>query len=310
MGTVRKRAVAVMALAGAVALAGCAGGGGGGGGGGDRDEPELGRVPKVMRPADVPDLPMDRYLLDEKEIRAYTRAHAALSRRCMERFGMSWLTDAQALAAGSGTAADPARYFTLIDAGAARLHGYGTPSGRGPQGRTSGSGYEPTDAERAVYDGRAKGVTDSAGRLLRKGGCAAEVEAGLLKGGARGAADPFTVGNEFDSLRAKVRQDSRVTGAFTEWSGCMKDKGFDYRTPLDAANDTDWKSGTVSDTAIAVAAADVACKQRHNTVGIWYAATEAHQKAWIDGKAEHFAAVLAGKKALVDRSLRVVQGAP
>ncbi|MFE6457641.1 hypothetical protein ACFVP0_09295 [Streptomyces cinereoruber] len=289
-------------MGGVLALAGCAGGDG------DEEEPPLGQTPKVMRPADVPSLPMNQYVLDEKEMRAYTQAQAVLSRRCMERFGMSWLTDAQVTADLPNLGADPVRYFTIIDAEAARLHGYGDPDGQDAKEKGGTGGYEPTAAERAVYDGTAKGVTDTAGKPLPEGGCAAEVDKEMKLGGAEGV-NPLTVGNEFYSLYAKVLRDSRVTGAFTNWSACMKEKGFAYQTPLDAANDTEWKSGAATRAAIAVATADVACKQQHNTVGIWYAAMAAHQNAYIDKKAEHFSEVLANKKALVENSARIMQGA-
>ncbi|MFJ8229249.1 hypothetical protein ACIQ9E_04690 [Streptomyces sp. NPDC094448] len=251
---------------------------------------------------------MNQYVLSEKEMRAYTQAQAVLSRRCMERFGMSWLTDAQTTADLPNLVADPARYFTIIDADAARLHGYGDPEGQDTKEKAPKSGYEPTAAERAVYDGSAKGVTDTAGKPLRKGGCAAEVKAEMDKGGVQGI-NPLTVGNEFYSLYATVQRDSRVSGAFSKWSGCMKGKGFTYRTPIDAANDSEWKSGASTRAAIAVATADVACKQQHNTVGIWSAAMTAHQKAYIDRKAEHFSEIIANKKALVEKSARIMQGA-
>ncbi|MCX5404651.1 hypothetical protein OG276_11485 [Streptomyces sp. NBC_00086] len=288
-------------MAGAFALAGCSGSGGG------DEEPPLGQVPKVMRPADVPALPMNQYVLGEKEMRAYTQAQAVLSRRCMERFGMSWLTDAQTTADLPNLGADPARYFTIIDTEAAQLHGYADPSAKDAKDKGTTPGYEPTAAERAVYNGSAKGVTDTAGKPLREGGCAAEVDEEMKKGGVHGV-NPLTVGNEFYSLYAKVQQDSRVAEAFTKWSACMKEKGFSYRTPLDAANDTEWKSGAATRAAIAVATADVACKQQNNTVGIWYAAMEAHQKAYVDKKAEHFSEILANKKALVESSARIMQG--
>ncbi|MFM9446392.1 hypothetical protein [Streptomyces acidiscabies] len=300
MRTLRATAVTATAL-GALALAGCSGGDGGGG------EPALGTVPKVMSPADVPSLPMNRYVLTDKEMRAYSQAQAVLSRRCMQRFGMSWLSDAQVTSDLPSLGADPTRYFTIIDAEAARLHGYGDPAG-GSAKEKDRAGYEPSAAERAVYNGTAKGVTDTTGRPLRKGGCSAEVDAEMEKGGVRGV-NALAVGNEFYGLYAKVQQDSRVSGAFAKWSACMKEKGFSYQNPHDAANDPEWETGAGTRTAIATAVADVACKQRGNTVGIWYAVMDAYQKAYIDNKAEHFSEILANKKALVENSARVMRGA-
>jgi len=298
--TFHTAATAITAL-GALALTGCSGGGGGGSG-----EPSLGPVPKVMSPADIPSLPMDQYVLAEKEMRSYTQAQAVLSRRCMARFGMSWLTDAQVTADLPSLGADPTRYFTIIDAQAARLHGYGDPSARSSKEKRV-TGYEPTRAERAVYDGTAKGVTDTAGKPLRTGGCSAEVEAEMDRGGVRGV-NALAVGNEFYSLYAKVQQDSRVTDAFAKWSACMKGKGFTYPTPPDAAGDPEWKTGAETRAAISVATADVDCKQQHNTVGVWYAVMKAYQSSYIDNKAEHFSDILANKKALIENSARVMRG--
>jgi hypothetical protein len=278
------------------------------GGGGDDEPPEIRTIPTVRSSADLPALPMEQYVFSGDDLRAYTQAGAVLSRRCMERFGMNWISDKDATRDLPDLTVDPTRYFTIIDADAAREHGYADPRGDGDgQRKTSGS-YEPTDAERSVYNGSAKNVTDTSGRRLGKGGCAAEVDKRLDEGGVKGI-DALKVGNEFYTLYGKVQRDSRVTEAFEKWSACLKKKGFTYATPMDAANDPEWVSGADTKAAVSVATADVACKQRLNTVGIWYAVAEAYQRAYIDEKAEHFADVLATKKALVKNAADVIGGA-
>ncbi|WP_200305208.1 hypothetical protein [Streptomyces adelaidensis] len=292
----------VAAVAAILGLAACTGGDGG------DEPPELGTVPTVKSSADLPTLPMEQYVFSGDDLRTYTQAGAVLSRRCMERFGMNWISDEDATRDLPDLTVDPTRYFTIIDARTAREHGYGDPGADGgDQQEKTGGSYEPTAAERSVYDGSAKDVTDTAGRRLGEGGCAAESDGQLEKGGVKGI-EPLKVGNEFYTLYGEVQRDSRVTEAFEKWSECMKKEGFSYATPLDAANDSEWASGGDTKAAISVATADVACKQRLNTVGTWYAVTEAYQRAYIDEKAEHFADILATKQSLVKNAANVIGG--
>lgn len=61
----------------------------------------------------------------------------------------------------------------------------------------------------------------------------------------------------------------------------MKAKGHHYAAPWDAGNDPRFRGPRSTPTEVAVAVADVTCKEKTNVVGVWYAVDAAYQKAFI-----------------------------
>ena len=276
--------------------------------GGDSDgEPELGKVPKVTSAADIPAFPMDPYMLDREQLAAYEKAQWIVGERCMARFGLTWMAAPKSADQLPDLTPDPKRYLTIINEQDAAKYAYGDPDGKessaGGGGKGSGEDFNPSDAARAVYEGTSS-ATDSKGDPVPEGGCGGEVDRVVQKGTVDGIQE-LTVGNEFQDAYARSRKDSRVTEAFKKWSACMAESGHKYATPEDAANDPEWEGGSATASAVAVATADVRCKQKFNTVGIWYAVLAAYQKRYIDEHAEHFADVRQSTDAILQNSAAI-----
>lgn len=213
-----------------------------------------------------------------------------------------------------GMKTDKARYFFAIDTDTVSRYGYGSPEdavvpeqpdpGEGKDGQDGRDG-SPTAAEEAVFLGKNAG-RQVGGRQVPKGGCAAEADKEIRKGGVQGI-DIVTTANERQDAYQRSLDDDRVKKVFGEWSACMKASGFGYRTPLEANNDRRWEGeGPASRSEITVARTDVACKQKTNTVGIWWAVLSAYEKRYIDEHAEHLTDVRTTTGAVMRNSARLV----
>ena len=96
-----------------------------------------------------------------------------------------------------------------------------------------------------------------------------------------------------DSL-ARSQQEPQVVAVFKQWSDCMKASGYDYGAPYDAGNDHRWATAMPTAAEIRTASADVACKQKTNLVGVWYAVDSALQTSMIDAQQQQLDAVKDG----------------
>ncbi len=77
--------------------------------------------------------------------------------------------------------------------------------------------------------------------------------------------------------------DSRYVAAVTDWSTCMKERGFAYRTPSAALHDPKWRLAETADPKqIATATADIECKISTNLVGIALAVQIENDRRYID----------------------------
>lgn len=93
------------------------------------------------------------------------------------------------------------------------------------------------------------------------------------------------------SLDKKAQADPRVVKAFSAWSSCMHDSGYDYPTPLAAIADKKWSAATPTTAEIATATTDVQCKQRTNLIGIWFSVDEGYEREAIQQQIQQLTAV-------------------
>ncbi|TQE19046.1 hypothetical protein Sipo8835_39870 [Streptomyces ipomoeae] len=287
-----------VALAAAALLSGCSADGDAEG----ASVPELGEVPQVRSSADIPDLPLDAYVLTKEQYQAYLKAQRLLIRECMSRFGFDFraldvVLDAEKV---PDLRPDKTRYYFLVDANTAAASGYRVPDRAGFGGKDDGDGEDttPTAAERAVLVGSNAGKQVD-GEQVPKGGCQGEANRETL--GEDGTDTFLRLPNERVALRSRVDADERVKDVFGKWSACMKKSGHDYDDPMQANDDDRWKTpAPAGRTEIRVAEADVACKQQANVVGVWWAVQAAYEKQYIEKNAERMADV----KRTVDAILR------
>ncbi|WP_189174036.1 hypothetical protein [Streptomyces lasiicapitis] len=258
---------------------------------------------------------MDAYVLSKEQYLTYARGLRAAVRSCMAKFGFA---DFRALDSAvdqsyPGMKADKAHYFFIIDVDRAARFGYGSARDgereETPEEGVDGAGGEtddsPTAAENAVFQGKNAG-TRIGGVVVPKGGCAAEGAKALRAGGGVEGVEIVTVANERNDAYQRALEDDRVRKVFAKWSTCMKKSGYRYATPLEPGKDRRWREEIPSRAQITVAKADVACKQRTNTVGVWWAVVAAYEKKYIDEHAEHLADVKKTIDATMRNSARLV----
>ncbi|WP_424183796.1 hypothetical protein ACOBQX_17700 [Actinokineospora sp. G85] len=80
-----------------------------------------------------------------------------------------------------------------------------------------------------------------------------------------------------------TQADGRVVAASGEWSACMAESGFHYRTPAEPRQQK-WPTPT-SPAETATAVADVTCKDKTNLPGVWLAVQAGYQQTLLDRNA-------------------------
>ncbi|TDD63371.1 hypothetical protein [Actinomadura rubrisoli] len=247
------------------------------------DEPPLGPIPTVTSNAHIP-LPLDSYILSIDEVGLIEKARAIGARDCLRSLGFGASSTA-ALAAIDPTDADE-RVVEYLDPDIAAKRGYGgiTPP---DEGETK-AGRAAPDADShlgAAYLGTRKSTPK--GRSIPDGGCFAEGDRKVKEGTGTLELDPRSVRT---SGTVAVMKDSRYRAAVSQWSSCMKARDLDYDAPESARLDPDWdKRPTAeppSERERHVAAADAACRQQTNIVGIAVAVETAHQSKLINENRE------------------------
>jgi hypothetical protein len=84
-----------------------------------------------------------------------------------------------------------------------------------------------------------------------------------------------------ESFIASLKESS-VIKAFDDWSACMKNAGFAYKTPMEALDDSRFgDSSQVTDLEISTAKADLNCRNQHKVIRTWFEAEAKIQQAKI-----------------------------
>ena len=123
-------------------------------------------------------------------------------------------------------------------------------------------------------------LRDADGDKLPQGGCIGEADWTL------GGAQPPAPADVLDVYKS-AESDSRVQDAWKSWSTCMKDAGYDYKSPWEP-NNAKWPE-QVSQKEIDTAVDDVKCRQSTNLVGTWMAVEAAYQRKALQNDPEGFA---------------------
>jgi hypothetical protein len=78
------------------------------------------------------------------------------------------------------------------------------------------------------------------------------------------------------------KSDPTVLNVFTQWSACMKAKGYEYEAPMDANDDPQWATdGGSTQKEIETAVADVECRSKHHVAKVWFDAESTIQQKMI-----------------------------
>lgn len=253
---------------------------------------KVGTIPKITTRVDKP-VPVEAYLLSDDQWEQLGKAENTLRERCMKRFGIQYTVPSLPVQTTHHSITQY-RYGTLDPAANAR-NGYEIPGTHTSaedvdkvKRSSAQSNAELSTAQRGVLYGTedpsvktGPGGQDYNGQKVPAGGCITEAKKEL--GNYQDA--PVAVDANIDSFK-KSTEDSRVRAAFAKWSACMKAKGYDYRTPMQASGDDKWNGSKVTAEEKAVAATDATCMEKYNVAGIWNAVDVALQNRAIEQKAQ------------------------
>ncbi|WP_051837204.1 hypothetical protein [Streptomyces sp. NRRL F-2580] len=275
--------------------------------------------------AQVRTLPIEQYLPTPAEFAKLSQAGGQLQQKCMQGLGFA------AFQAPEQAPADPRETFTdlrygTVDAAQAARSGYkpefaasartakaGGASAAAADGPAPSGAVEPvlSDAEWLAMTGTTKDVGDNAkakqaapsqvqGKDVPPGGCIAE-SARTLTGGSEKLYADLAQDINGQSFKESLK-DPRVTKAFASWSACMKGKGYSYKDPMQANDDPKFAVPTVSAEEIAVASADVACKNKTKLVDVWHSAEAQIQQRMIDAKATEMGTIKKAKQTALSKA--------
>ncbi|MGH3717348.1 MAG: hypothetical protein ACRDRI_00610 [Pseudonocardiaceae bacterium] len=233
-------------------------------------------------------LPLDPYRRLSGNLQASTKAEQLLLSHCLKRFGFDVPPQISPSAQPSGNA----QLYGIVDTQSAESRGYHGPThnvGEQPQADP----YSP--AAHAVIIG--EGQRSYGGQQVPEGGCLGEAERTLAEG-APTVEDPILADRLANESWLRSQQDSRVLKVFAEWSTCMKRAGFDYVNPRKANNDPEFVSGEPTSKEIAVAVADVRCRNQVNLRNVWATVHAAYERRALE---RHAAALAVMKKNIETR---------
>ncbi|WP_406860611.1 hypothetical protein ABZO31_09180 [Streptomyces sp. HUAS MG47] len=305
-----KRRASTLRLSGTLVLAasllGCSGGAQSdkaSGNGSDLTSLEYSKPPQApeVKSAAIPALPIEGYLVSQKEKEQILKASRMEAKSCMARFGFSysWSTPSGQKVAPDDNASNRSRRYGIVDPVAASKYGYGL----GVAEIQDSSGQAPSaamsEAATRVFLGNSDPtvkVQDGAevnGQKIPEGGCAGEAKRKIGNGLSNRAANEINMASFSVSL-----SDEKVKAVLARWSQCMQKHGYDFKSPLDPLKTMGVGSATPREKA--TAQADVQCKYETNLIGVWNSVESAIQKAMIGKKEE----ILEEGRRETDRSLR------
>ncbi|MFF4354291.1 hypothetical protein [Streptomyces sp. NPDC001530] len=260
-------------------------------------------------------LPLDAYQLSPEEYEKSQQATWALVNPCMNDLGFKDFTFKPAPVADGLEDHEDLRYgtYNITEAG---KYGYRpaftqSSSLAARSGEVGGKEPKFTAEEEAALDGVSaertggalKRVTKTAaGETIPKDGCYGQALGKVTDG----KADTYlndTLVEELDGQSyEKSLTEPKTQAAFASWSACMKQKGFSYKSPIDANNDPRWTGDTPSKDEIATATADAQCKEKTSLLTVWHSAEAGIQKNLIAAHSDELASVRAVKVATVANS--------
>lgn len=243
-------------------------------------------------------LPIEPYLVTNRQMSVILRARQKLVVPCMRRFGFAWPDpepdpgDSGGMPTGMKNAANMDRRYGITDPALAARYGYHfAPDARQRTTKESSAAQPDADAL-AVLTGRADDGTPVPSRYhglaVPEGGCQGQATARLTGGGPLGN-DPLA--NEINIVSyQKSRANPRVRAVFRAWSACMRKRGYSYAAPTDApGKDPRFTGPTPSRQERALAGADVACKRQTNVIGVWFTVDTAYQRRMMASKGPELA---------------------
>ncbi|WP_333733177.1 hypothetical protein [Streptomyces sp. IBSBF 3010] len=244
-------------------------------------------------------LPLEAFMTSYADEIAVQEARDVAETACMRRYGFTdWRTEDLGVAPPvSDNASNMPRRYGLSILAEAKEYGYHVPS-------TGTESTPPPEQEAAGAatvlrgaDGSQK-VMSFKGSALPEGGCTGEVNRKI------GTLESHVVEELSSESFLQSQQEPAVKTAMAAWSGCMKDRGYDTPTVWDTDELVGVQSQTPTDKEIAIAVADVECKQETDLIKIWFDQESAIQRQLIKKNQ----ASLSGARQKAEKTLDVASG--
>ncbi|MFC5719998.1 hypothetical protein ACFP1Z_07415 [Streptomyces gamaensis] len=212
--------------------------------------------------------PLENYRLSDADQRKVNNAVDALTARCLQGFAITYSPNPR-----SDFADTHSRIYGVTDEAQAKSFGYRSPVA---VQRVTPQAAVEAPQHAAVRTGA---VSTYNNKAVPSGGCVGEAGRQIYRGqhaSLRGLADGLIF-----QASDQARRDDRVREVFADWSGCMKGKGFSYKTPIDAMSGLAASNGAAGKDERSVAVADAQCKKQNNVIGVWSSVEADYQKKAI-----------------------------
>jgi hypothetical protein len=259
-------------------------------------------------------LPLDAYELTPLDNLNIELAISTLDQSCLKRFGFNWDLSHWPKYTPTGDEAQPGyrpTFFGINVTDNVAVYGYGIPPNPVAQAGQKTAAEMVKQYPQVMWNienGALSG--DYGGVEIPDGGCLGEARRAFYGENYKSVTNPniLDFGNTTDVAQQlqgeaaqRALQDSRLKNAFATWSACMGANGYQYKSPLDPEN-ANPNSGVATSADIAMAKTDLACRQRQNLVGLWYAVQIAYENQAIEKYATQLAEVKASNGALVRKA--------
>ncbi|WP_327067704.1 hypothetical protein [Kitasatospora sp. NBC_01302] len=247
------------------------------------------------------------------------KAELKLVRGCVSSFGVQWQPGPDLPPLGPKNLLD--RRYGIHDLQLAERRGYqldAAMQSRYDAAMKAQSAMPPPSADTEVL----LGGTDIPPELLAQAG--PEARSGMVAGkqippgGCFGQARR-TLGSATHGVSQLVQQlthqsytesgqDPQVQAVFAQWSACMREKGFDYKAPMDANDDPRFEPSAkgVPKLEIATATADVTCRNIHKVAEIWHDSEARIQSREIEQNQDALTADRRSLDAVLNRAAAIV----
>ncbi|MBQ1092283.1 hypothetical protein [Streptomyces sp. B93] len=245
------------------------------------------------------ELPLERYMQTYEETVTLDDAERRLQSECMAEYGLEVAFPPAGMnPPPNDNDANMERRYGITDRAAAEKYGYGLPEDLQRQQRTELPALTQPQVE--VLSGRtslnpadtgaAPARASFNGKKIHKDGCAGWADDTL---GTRNL--DFTLVSELDGQSlVKSRETPEVRAVLADWSACMKDKGHTVDVPYNAIDLAPRAGDTPSAEEIAVAVADIDCKESTNLVRTWFTEDARIQREQIAEHREELTALRRG----------------
>ncbi|MGP3635912.1 hypothetical protein ACTU45_21570 [Streptomyces sp. 24-1644] len=260
-------------------------------------------------------LPLEDYMQSYEDTVTLDKATRKLQEKCMADYGIALqLPVAGSTPPPNDNDANMERRYGLTDRVAAAQYGYGLPDALTHQVRQkmpdlteeqvevlTGHG-KPTRTSPAAAPAAKPAPATYKGKAIHKGGCVGWSDDRI----GQSTIDFQLVSELNGQSLTQSMETPAVKQATAAWSQCMKGKGYDVATPYEAADIVPHAESGASKEEIAVALAEIDCKEETGLVAIWFKEDSAiqtkqlaaHRSELAGARDRHGKALAAANKSL------------